>query len=113
MPLWARESSPGFGVEPPPDKPADEIVWCGLLKGLFKISGWSFGKSPAIECIFVTSKASSNERSGSMLGIRCAEHCFTCSGTAYKKYVVIAGGGNFKRTLDVLLTFYVAKIKYI
>ncbi|CDB98309.1 unknown [Firmicutes bacterium CAG:41] len=72
MPLWARESSPGFGVEPPPDKPADEIVWCGLLKGLFKISGWSFGKSPAIECIFVTSKASSNERSGSMLGIRCA-----------------------------------------
>ena len=107
MPLWARESSPGFGVEPPPDKPADEIVWCGLLKGLFKISGWSFGKSPAIECIFVTSKASSNERH------TLRKHCFTCSGTAYKKYVVIAGGGNFKRTLDVLLTFYVAKIKYI
>ena len=41
------------------------------------------------------------------------KHCFTCSGTAYKKYVVIAGGGNFKRTLDVFLTFYVAKIKYI
>ena len=66
MPLCARESSPGFGVEPPPDKPADEIVWCGLLKVLFKISGWSVGKSPAIECIFVTSKASSNERSGSI-----------------------------------------------
>ena len=32
-PLWARETSPGRGMLPPPMRPASEMVWCGERKG--------------------------------------------------------------------------------
>ncbi len=32
-PLWASDTSPGWGLVPPPINAADEVVWCGALKG--------------------------------------------------------------------------------
>ena len=32
-PLWARETSPGRGIMPPPMRPASEMVWWGERKG--------------------------------------------------------------------------------
>ena len=32
-PWWARLTSPGRGVVPPPMSPASEMVWCGARKG--------------------------------------------------------------------------------
>ena len=32
-PLCAREISPGRGIDPPPESPGPEMVWCGERKG--------------------------------------------------------------------------------
>ena len=68
-PLWASEISPGPGMLPPPAKPADEMVWCGVRKGRVPRSGRSAGSSPAILWIWVTSSASSKDGGGRMLTI--------------------------------------------
>src|SRR4051812_26620789 len=39
-PLWARVISPGWGMRPPPTRPACEIVWCGARKGRTRMRGW-------------------------------------------------------------------------
>ena len=45
-----------------------------------------------------------------MLGIRCASIVLPVPGLPIRSTLyLIAGGGGFKRTLDVFLTFYVAK----
>ena len=71
-PLCESDYSPGFGTEPPPDNPIGEMVWCGFLKGLVVINGIPAGNVPAIECIFVTSNASSKVISGKIVPILCA-----------------------------------------
>ena len=48
-PLCASEISPGWGMLPPPERPAEEIVWCGALNGLCVTSGELFCKIPAME----------------------------------------------------------------
>ena len=35
-PWWARLTSPGRGVVPPPMSPASEMVWCGARKGRWR-----------------------------------------------------------------------------
>ena len=71
-PLCARDISPGFGTEPPPESPAGETVWCGERKGLAVIRGLVLSKSPATEWIFVVSIDSSKVMAGSIDGIRFA-----------------------------------------
>lgn len=48
-PLWARETSPGLGICPPPISPASEMVWCGALKGLAVMRLLSLGMRPMVE----------------------------------------------------------------
>ncbi len=48
-PLWAREISPGRGVEPPPVIPAAEMVWWGARKGRRRTMGCSREVSPTTE----------------------------------------------------------------
>ncbi|RJX18442.1 MAG: recombinase family protein [Desulforudis sp.] len=48
-PLWARDTSPGLGMWPPPIRPASEMVWCGERKGRITRRGVSLGSMPAVE----------------------------------------------------------------
>ena len=48
-PLCAREISPGRGIDPPPESPGPEMVWCGERKGRVSMSAVLPGRSPATE----------------------------------------------------------------
>ena len=48
-PLCAREISPGRGIDPPPESPGPEMVWCGERKGRVSMSAVLLGRSPATE----------------------------------------------------------------
>jgi hypothetical protein len=51
-PLWANEISPGFGIFPPPTKPAWLIVWCGARKGRCRITASPRGAGlPPNRCV--------------------------------------------------------------
>ena len=67
-PLWARETSPGLGVFPPPISPASDMVWCGALNGLMDKNGLPFLSIPMTLYILVVSRASSKVRSGKIVG---------------------------------------------
>ena len=71
-PLWAREISPGIGVEPPPVSPAADTVWWGERNGRVRMSGTCFVIFPEMEYSFVVSMVSSQVISGRMEGSRLA-----------------------------------------
>ena len=48
-PLCAREISPGRGIDPPPESPGPEMVWCGERNGRVSMSAVLLGRSPATE----------------------------------------------------------------
>ena len=58
-PWWARETSPGRGLVPPPSRPASEMVWCGERNGRVARKPRRVSSRPATEWILVTSMASS------------------------------------------------------
>src|SRR5256885_2134814 len=47
-PPWARLTSPGRGYEPPPMRPASEMVWCGARNGRRATSDSPTGTTPAM-----------------------------------------------------------------
>jgi len=61
-PRWARLTSPGRGMFPPPMSPASEIVWCGAQNGRVASSAWPDDSCPQMEWILVVAMASSSER---------------------------------------------------
>ncbi len=71
-PRWARLTSPGRGVPPPPTSPGEEMVWCGARKGRRTTSGSPGGSSPATLWMRVISIASSRVSGGMMPGSRRA-----------------------------------------
>ena len=71
-PLWAREISPGRGLEPPPAIPMADTVWWGERKGRRTSRGCSEVVRPRTEWISVASRASRRVRSGRMEGRRRA-----------------------------------------
>ena len=75
-PLWANEISPGFGMFPPPERPAAETVWWGARKGRVWIKEVFGGIIPAMECSFVVSMVSSNVIGGKIEGKRFASILF-------------------------------------
>src|SRR5712691_10499748 len=75
-PPCARLTSPGRGYEPPPIRPASEIVWCGARNGRRATSDSPSGKTPATEWILVVSSASSRLILGRIVGSRRANIVF-------------------------------------
>src|SRR5690242_12483671 len=71
-PPCARLTSPGRGYDPPPIKPASEIVWCGARNGRRATSDSPSGSTPATEWILVVSSASSRLMRGRIVGSRRA-----------------------------------------
>ncbi len=100
MPLCARLASPGRGVpEPPPIRPASEMVWWGERKG----RSWSrpapARRMPATLWILVVSMASSKAERRQDAGQPLGEHGLAGTGRADHEDVVGSGGGHFERTL--------------
>src|SRR2546427_510880 len=67
-PPCARLTSPGRGYEPPPIRPASEIVWCGARNGRRATSDSPSGRVPATGWVFVVSSASSRLIGGRIVG---------------------------------------------
>ena len=109
-PWWLKETSPGRGYDPPPIRPASEIVWCGERKGLVASRGVLGSSTPATEWILVVSSASSRERSGRIRGKTAGEHGLAGPGRADHHDVVAARRRDQERALDVLLPFDIMKI---
>ena len=79
-PLWAREISPGPGMVPPPSRPTSEMVWCGERKGRQRKGSPSVRVRPAAEWMLSTSRNSSIDGWGMMVGIRLATIDFPAPG---------------------------------
>jgi transposase len=73
---YARLTSPGRGIEPPPMRPASEMEWCGERKGRVVTSAALAGSRPEMEWILVHSSASSKESGGRIVTIRFASIVF-------------------------------------
>jgi len=66
-PLWAREISPGCGMDPPPTRADSEALVSGFLKGLLVIIGIFSSRRPATLYMRVISIASSKVKGGIMV----------------------------------------------
>ena len=104
-PLWAKLISPGWGFWPPPTSATGEMVWCGALNGLCRMSGLSVLSFPAMECICVVSRLSSSDSGGRIVGRR-----FAASRRSYHDDVMSACCCYFECSLYELLSFDVGEV---
>ena len=64
--MCASETSPGRGGEPPPTRPATEMVWCGARNGRSERSPWPCRSLPATDQI---DRAAPDERLRDLQGL--------------------------------------------
>ena len=95
-PWCASVASPGCGTDPPPTRPAGEIVWCGARNGRWRTSSSPTWR-PATLWMRVTAIASSRVSGGRIEIIRRASIVLPVPGGPGQQEVVPARGGDRQR----------------
>ena len=78
-PLWASDTSPGRGIEPPPIIAVAEALWCGDRIGGRPAKSESIGL-PVIECSAAASRAWCGVSGGKIPGNACARRLLPLPG---------------------------------
>ena len=110
-PLWARLTSPGRGIIPPP---ISHRIRDGMVrgsKGTMRHNPSSASRTPATECIFVVSSASSNRSGARIDGSRFASIVFPEPGGPIINTLCPHATGYLQRPLRCMLTAHIFEVE--